>query len=118
MLKRLLGFIRSERGSVEAAMVTIPLLFLFLIGMQLALSAHSRNIERFAAQNDASVRAISGDFNEGDGFASINGGLGRSEIDLLITSRSRKLESLLPTLGFLDQRYLDVKGLAIIENQR
>jgi len=113
-------FIKDERGNVESAMVLIPLLILFLIGMQLSLAVHARNIERMHSQNEASVRAISGEFDESDEFLQIDSSGDGQNLDLLITRRQVSLQDLLP--GFLggssSNRSVEVSGIAIVENQR
>lgn len=110
-------FWRCERGSFEAALLLLPLTFLFLIGMQLAISSHSRNMEALFAQNDASVRAIAGEFREGDEFIEIESSGDGQNLDLLVTRRERQLRNLLPSiLG--RQALISVDGVAVIENRR
>ena len=111
---------RDNRGSAESTLVLIPLLILFLIGMQISLATHSRNVERMNVQNEASVRAISGDFQEGDNFIHIESSGDGQNLDLLITHREKGIKDLLP--GFLSQvtsgRKVSVDGIAIVENNR
>lgn len=116
-IKRLL---RSERGSFEAALLLLPLTFLFLIGMQLALSAHSRNMEALTAQDNASVRAIAGEFQEGDEFIEIESSGDSQNLDLLVTHRESQLRNLIPSLSSIlgRQALISVDGVAVIENQR
>ena len=118
MLQKILIALRSERGSAEAAMVLIPLSILFLIGAQLALTAHSRNIESNQAQNDASVRGISGVFNGSDRFLHMESSGDGQNLDLLITQREKSLISLIPTFSLLHGRMISVQGIAIVENRR
>ena len=118
MLQKLALSLRSERGSIEAAMVLIPLTLLFLMGAQLALTAHSRNIESNYAQNDASVRGISGDFTNGDRFLHLESSGDGQNLDLLITERKKSLLSLIPTFSLLEGRFISVYGIAIVENRR
>lgn len=111
---------RDNRGSAESTLVLIPLLILFLIGMQISLATHSRNVERMNVQDEASVRAISGDFQEHDGFIQIRSSGDGQDLDLLITHREIGIQNLLP--GFLSQvtsgREVSVDGIAIVENSR
>jgi hypothetical protein len=111
---------KEERGSVESALVLIPLLILFLIGMQISLAIHARNIGRVEAQNNASVRAISGEFQENDNFIHIESSGDNQNLDLLITRSERTFQNLLP--GFLtgasSTRKVGVEGIAIVENSR
>jgi hypothetical protein len=111
---------KEERGSVESALVLIPLLILFLIGMQISLAIHARNIGRVEAQNNASVRAISGEFQDNDNFIHIESSGDNQNLDLLITRSERTFQNLLP--GFLtgasSARKVGVEGIAIVENSR
>lgn len=118
MLQKLVTALRSERGSVEASMVLIPLIFLFLIGAQLTFSVHSRNIESNDAQNDASVRGISGAFISGDRFIHLDSSGDGQNLDLLVTTREKPLISLIPILSLLNHRQISMHGIAIVENRR
>ena len=111
---------KSERGSFEASLLLLPLTLLFLIGMQLALSSHSRNMEAVFAQDDASVRAIAGEFQEGDEFIEIESSGDGQNLDLLVTRRESQLRNLIPSLSSIlgRQAIISVEGVAIIENQR
>jgi len=112
--------LQSERGSFEAALLLLPLTFLFLIGMQLALTSHSRNMEALFAQDDSTVRAIAGQFQEGDEFIEIESSGDGQNLDLLITHRERQLVKLIPSLSsiFGRQALVSVDGVAVIENRR
>ena len=72
------------------------------------------------AQNDASIRAIVGEFDYSDKFISIESSGDGQKIDLLVTSRERSLINLIPTLPQIlgRQAMVSVKGLAVIENSR
>jgi hypothetical protein len=118
MLQKFTAALRSERGSIEAAMVLIPLLVLFLVGAQLALTAHSRNVASNSAQNDASVRGISGAFVASDRFLHLESSGDGQNLDLLVTQRNESLISLIPTFSLLEGRFVAVHGIAIVENRR
>ena len=111
---------RDNRGSAESALVLIPLLILFLVGMQISLATHSRNVERMNVQDEASIRAISGDFQDGDNFIHIESSGDGQNLDLLITHRNRDIHDLLPGLlsGTSSGREVSVGGIAIVENSR
>jgi hypothetical protein len=119
-MKELLKALRSDRGNVESAMVLIPLLLLFLVGTQIATAVHLRNSERISVQDEASKRAISGQFELGDEFIHIDSSGDGQNLDLLVTHRSRSVTDLLP--GFLNgvssSKTVDLYGLALVENQR
>ncbi len=111
---------RDTRGNAESTLVLIPLLILFLIGMQISLATHSRNVERMQVQDEASIRAISGDFQDGDNFIHIESSGDSQNLDLLITHRTREIHDLLPGLlrGTSSGREVSVGGIAIVENSR
>ena len=111
---------KDERGNAESALVLVPLLILFLIGAQISLAIHTRNLGRIEAQNNASVRAISGDFSDDDNFIHIESSGDGQNLDLLITRSERRVHDFLP--GFLggasSSREVGVEGIAIVENAR
>ena len=111
---------RDDRGNAESTLVLVPLLILFLIGMQISLATHSRNVERMKVQDEASVRAISGDFQESDNFIHIESSGDGQNLDLLVTHREKGIKDFIP--GFLggatSDRGVSVDGIAIVENSR
>lgn len=115
-----MSFLRSREGNVESALTIIPILTLFLIGMQLALTSHLRNMERVEIQAGVSARAISGNFLDGDEFIHIDSSGDGQNLDLLVAHQSHDIPHLVPGISGLIQRQLatEVDGLAIIENQR
>lgn len=110
----------SDRGSVESSMLIAPLLILFLMGMQIAVTAHSRNIEKMRAQDGASVRAISGEFLPGDQFIHIDGSGDGQNLDLIISHREANVIAFLPNLERVLGRKprIAVDGIAVVENRR
>jgi hypothetical protein len=119
-MNKLFRFFLSERGSVESAMVLIPLLVLFLMGLQIATSVHIRNSEKNLVQDNATRRAISGEFEMGDEFIHIDSSGDGQNLDLLVTHQSRSITDLLPSFleGASSDREVDIYGIAIVENQR
>lgn len=107
--------LRQDNGNVESALVLIPMLILFLIGIQLIVATNIRNIEMALAQGDASARAISHQFQVGDELVEV-GGRGE-KIQLLITRRVQTLPQLVPGLTALmgGNLFSDVVGVAVIE---
>lgn len=120
VLKKLRKFLSEERGSVESSLVLIPLVTLFLISAQLSIAVHGRNMEKVSAQDEASSRAISGEFSESDTFLHIDSPDPNQNLDLVISYRSRSLPKLLPgiTNALSGEMRTDVSGIALIENQR
>jgi len=112
--------IKNERGNVESSLVLIPLLFLFLIGVQLILAIGMRDADSLAASDQASVRAISGNFSQSDKERKLESPDRFSNLSILISAQSRKIPQLVPGLAALLGRELetDGRGIAIIENTR
>ena len=110
----------EERGNVESSLVLIPLLTLFLISLQLTTAIHGRNMEKIAAQDEASSRAISGDFKDSDTYLHIYSPDPNQNLDLVISHRKKVLPALVPGLSHLmgSDITADVSGIAIVENQR
>jgi hypothetical protein len=101
-------------------MVLIPLLVLFLIGMQISIAVHGRDTLRISAQDEASKKAISGSFENGDEFMHIDSSGDGQNLDLLIVRKEGRLINLIPHFlnGEAHSRRVEVNGFAIVENQR
>ena len=112
--------VKDDRGNVESSLVLIPLLLLFLVGMQLILAIGMRDADSLAAADQASTRAISGNFSQSDRERKFESPDRFSNLSMLLTMQSRKIPELVPGLAALLGRELetDARGLAIIENTR
>ena len=112
--------IKDERGNVESSLVMIPLLFLFLIGIQLILAIGMRDADSLTASDQASTRAISGNFSQSDREQKLQSPDRFSNLSILITMHSRKIPDLVRGLTALLGRELetDARGIAVIENTR
>jgi hypothetical protein len=101
-------------------MVLIPLLTLFLIASQLTIAIHGRNMAKISAQDAASQRAITGDFQDSDTYLHIYSPDSNHNLDLVVSHDERLLPSLIPGLSQIIGREprIKVSGLAVIENQR
>ena len=110
-----LKHLQKEDGNVESALVLIPMLVLFLIGVQLIVATNVRNTQMALAQGDASARAISHQYQSGDEVLEVGGGI--EKIRVLITHRTRTLPQLVPGLAALmgGNVLTDVVGIAVIE---
>jgi hypothetical protein len=106
---------KKEDGNVESALVLIPMLILFLIGVQLIVATNIRNTEMALAQGDASSRAISHQFQASDVILEVGGGI--EKIRVLVAHRSHILPQLVPGLAALMGGIptTDVVGIAVIE---
>ncbi len=116
MLKKL---IRDESGSVESALVLVPLLFLFLTSIQIVSAIHIRNSDQSDVQSRASSRAISGSYAKDDSILYVPSRNTFEDQRLLIVSQRREIPILIPGLSklFGGKLQSDVKGVAVIESQ-
>jgi hypothetical protein len=110
-----LSNLKKDDGNVESALVLIPMLILFLIGMQLIVTTNIRNAEMALAQGDASARAISHQYQVGDEVYEVGGRI--EKIQVLITHRTHLLPQIVPGLVALmgGNPVSDVVGIAVIE---
>jgi hypothetical protein len=106
----------SDRGSVESALVVIPLMTLFLISFQLVLAISSRNIEASYAQSAATHNSITGRFDQGDVVIDLNSPDAFNKLRAVVTTHNRALPNLVPHLGNQDHT-VKVHGFSILENQ-
>lgn len=113
--EKALRYLKKEDGNVESALVLIPMLILFLIGMQLIVATNIRNVEMALAQGDASARAISHQFQLSDEVLEVGGRI--EKIQVLITHRTHLLPQIVPGLVALmgGNPVSDVVGIAVIE---
>ena len=112
---RIMRTVRQEDGNIESALVLIPMLILFLIGVQLIVATNIRNTDMALAQGDASARAISHQFRTGDEIVDVGGRI--QKIQVLISHRTSTLPQLVPGLVSLmgGNPATDVVGIAVIE---
>lgn len=116
--KRSYARLKDERGNVESSIVLIPLLILFLIGIELIVATNLRNSDAALAQGEASARAISGQILPSDEVIELESPDRFSHIRLLITRRRSTLPQIVPGLIALmgGSPSTDVKGVAIMES--
>ena len=112
---RIFQLLQKEDGNVESALVLIPMLILFLIGMQLIVATNIRNTEMALAQGEASARAISHQYQLGDEVLEVGGRI--QKIQVLVTHRTHILPQIVPGLVALmgSNPVSDVVGIAVIE---
>jgi hypothetical protein len=108
---------KDEGGSVESALVLIPLLILFLVTMQIGVAINFRNIDRTFAQSEASERAISGQFASGDQVMEVNPIGTFNSLGVLITRKVSSIPILIPFIGsFINRGHRsEVTGIAVLE---
>jgi len=109
--------VQNESGSVESALVLIPLLILFLVTMQIGVAINFRNIDRTFAQSEASERAISGRFTSADQVMEVNPFGTFNTLGILITRKVSSIPILIPFFGsFINRSHRsDVTGIAVVE---
>ena len=112
-----LSKLRQDRGNVESSLVLIPLIFLFLIAVELVVATNLRNSDFSLAQSDASRRAISGVLTSSDQVIELNSPDSFTHMKLLITRRRHSLPQLVPGLVALlgGNAVVDVNGAAVME---
>ena len=121
LFKRSRSFARycaDERGSVESAMVIIPLLILFLLSAQLIVATNMRTLDMAMTQSQASQRAISGVLYTNDEVIELKSPDAFEKIRILVAHKSRAIPQLLPNLIAMINRNprIDVSGIAVMEN--
>ena len=116
-MKRQISSLKREDGNVESAMVLIPLLILFIIGIELIAATNLRNGDAAIAQGDASRWAISGEISSRDEVIELYSPDKFAHIRVLITHRRTTVPQLIPGLIALlnGSPSTDVKGAAIME---
>ena len=112
---KIFRYLKRDDGNVESALVLIPMLILFLIGVQLIVATNIRNTEMALAQGEASARAISHQYQVGDEVLEVGGRI--EKIQVLITHRNHTLPQIVPGLVALmgGNPVSDVVGIAVIE---
>ncbi len=116
-MKRQISSLKRDDGNVESAMVLIPLLILFMIGIELIAATNLRNGDAAIAQGEASRRAISGEIFSRDEVIELYSPDKFAHIRVLITHRRTTVPQLIPGLIALmsGSPSTDVKGAAIME---
>ena len=116
--QNLLRKVRQESGNVESSLVLIPLVFLFLISVELIVTTNFRNSDFALAQSDASSRAISGVVTSSDQVIELSSPDSFTHMKLLITRRKHSLPQLVPGLVALlgGNAVVEVNGAAVMEN--
>lgn len=109
--------VKDESGSVESALVLIPLLILFLVTAQIGVAINFRNIDRTFVQSEASERAISGQFTSEDRVMQVNPFGTFNSLGILITKKVSSIPILIPFIGSFINRdhHSEVTGIAVIE---
>jgi len=107
----------QDDGTVESALVLIPLLILFMIAVNLIVATNLRNGDFAIAQSDASSRAISGEVRESDQVIELDSPNPFTHMKLLISVHRDSLPQLVPGLLALlgGKNLVEVNGAAVME---
>lgn len=111
--------IHSEQGSVESALVLVPLLALFLATLQLIATVNLRNIDMASAQNDAGLKAVHQVVEPKDQLIELESGDLFSKLRILVVNSERKLPEIFPGINkLLGGSKLQTRGVAVYEESQ
>ena len=114
--RRVISVIKDESGSVESALVMIPLVTLFLITLQLIVTVNFRNIDLTTVQNRASAQATQQQVLNEDRLIKLNSYDFFDQLRLLIVNKKREIPQIFPwVLKILGGKQLNLSGVAVFE---
>ena len=115
-LQRVLSNLRSETGTIESALVMIPLISLFLVTLQLIATVNFRNVDMTAVQNRASFQAVQQDVYPEDKVIYLNSGDLFSKLRLIVVKAERDLPQIFPGVSQLfGSTKMKSTGVAVYE---
>jgi hypothetical protein len=116
MLKKLVRRINAEVGTVESALVLIPLLVLFLATMQLIVTVNFRNLDMASTQNQASLQAVHQVVEPRNELIDLRSGDFFTKLRLLVVKSERNLPEIFPGINeLLGGKKLRTTGVAVYE---
>lgn len=116
MLKKIIRRINAEAGTVESALVLIPLLVLFLATMHLIVTVNFRNIDMASTQNQASLQAVHQVIDPGNQLIELRSGDFFTKLRLLVVKSERNLPEIFPGINeLLGGKKLRTTGVAVYE---
>ncbi|MGI9199200.1 MAG: hypothetical protein ACR2I9_05825 [Candidatus Nanopelagicaceae bacterium] len=116
MLKKLVRRINAEVGTVESALVLIPLLVLFLATMQLMVTVNFRNLDMASTQNQASLQAVHQVVEPRNELIDLRSGDFFTKLRLLVVKSERNLPEIFPGINeLLGGKKLRTTGVAVYE---
>jgi hypothetical protein len=116
MLKKIIKRINAEAGTVESALVLIPLLVLFLATMQLIVTVNFRNLDMASTQNQASLQAVHQVIEPGDKLIELRSGDFFTKLRLLVIKSERNLPEIFPGINeLLGGKKLRTTGVSVYE---
>ena len=114
--KGVISVIKDESGSVESALVMIPLITLFLITLQLIVTVNFRNIDLTTVQNRASIQATQQQVLNEDRLVKLNSYDIFDQLRLLIVTKRREVPQIFPWISkILGGKQLNLSGVAVFE---
>lgn len=114
--RRVISVIKDESGSVESALVMIPLVTLFLITLQLIVTVNFRNIDLTTVQNLASAQATQQQVLNEDRLIKLNSYDFFDQLRLLIVNKKREIPQIFPWVSkILGGKQLILSGVAVFE---
>ena len=114
--RRVISVIKDESGSVESALVMIPLVTLFLITLQLIVTVNFRNIDLTTVQNRASAQATQQQVLNEDRLIKLNSYDFFDQLRLLIVNKKREIPQIFPWVSqILGGKQLNLSGVAVFE---
>ena len=114
--KGVISVFKDESGSVESALVMIPLITLFLITLQLIVTVNFRNIDLTTVQNRASIQATQQQVLNEDRLVKISSYDIFDQLRLLIVSKRREVPQIFPWISkILGGKQLNLSGVAVFE---
>lgn len=114
--RRVISVINDDSGSVESALVMIPLVTLFLITLQLIVTVNFRNIDLTTVQNRASTQATKQQVLNEDRLVKLNSYDIFDQLRLLIVNKKREIPQIFPLVSsFLGGKQLNLSGVAVFE---
>ena len=116
MLKKIIKRINAEAGTVESALVLIPLLVLFLATIQLIVTINFRNLDMASTQNQASLQAVHQVIEPGDKLIELRSGDFFTKLRLLVIKSERNLPEIFPGINeLLGGKKLRTTGVSVYE---
>jgi hypothetical protein len=116
MLKKIIRRINAEAGTVESALVLIPLLMLFLATMQLIVTVNFRNLDMASTQNQASLQAVHQVVEPRNELIDLRSGDFFTKLRLLVVKSERNLPEIFPGINeLLGGKKLRTTGVAVYE---
>ena len=113
---KVFNVIKDESGSVESALVMIPLIILFLITLQLIVTVNFRNVDQVMIQNQARVQATRQQIFNEDRLLNLKSYDIFDQLRLLIVSKRHEVPQIFPWVSkLLGGKQLNLSGVAVFE---